>query len=51
MSWFHKLFGICEHKWEHLDIVDVSYNCHTQVKRVYVNQCDKCGKFKKLTVK
>ena len=34
-----------------LDIVDVSYNCHTQVKRVYVSQCDKCGKFKKLTVK
>ena len=51
MGWFHKLFSLCEHEWNHLDSVDVPYNCHTQMKRVYVSQCVKCGKFKKVTVK
>ena len=45
MRWFHKLFGICEHKWvtfkEITHTMDGSYY-YTE----YRQKCEKCGDIK-----
>jgi len=51
MSWFTKLFKLCQHTYEVEDVTDVRYNYGMSIKRVYLNQCTKCGKLKKVTIK
>lgn len=54
MKWFKKLFGICDHKWENIQIITIfliddygrriSQNPH---HLQYIQQCQKCGKMRK----
>lgn len=45
MGWFHKLFGICEHKWKTFKVVN-----HTMEGSYYYTEyrqeCEKCGSIK-----
>lgn len=46
MSWIHKLFGICEHNWEGLQVVKHTNSKGRYSCTEYRQECKKCGYIK-----
>lgn len=49
-----QLLGLCEHRWKHVsttNVYDISYGRSKNPEyRIWVLQCEKCGKIKKKKV-
>lgn len=47
ISFFRRLFGLCEHKWAVLDKYDVvKYRGAVPHRTQYILRCEKCGAMK-----
>ena len=46
MGWFHKMFGICEHKWETFQKVNHTWDDGSYYYTEYRQECCKCGNIK-----
>ena len=46
MSWFHKMFGICEHKWVTFQKVNHTWDDGSYYYTEYRQECEKCGDIK-----
>jgi len=47
MSFLRRLLGLCDHKWETIDRVNVYTDRPTTITGTkYIQQCEKCGDVK-----
>lgn len=53
MSWLHKIFGLCDHKWVEYKMISVyaknesPQNNDLPIAKVFILQCEKCGDLRK----
>lgn len=50
MSLFHKLFGICPHKWNTFQEITHKWEDGTYYYTEYRQRCEKCGRIKSVNL-